>query len=153
MTNTLTPDQIVDMLNEYEETPADPCESNLWGDVIWGLPDYDEEGTSWVEHGSSDAFVAGGETYEHDHQRGCWVHAGPFDRAYFVNEKIEEILADLEFERPTVYFEDYVDQAATAALDPDGMGKVFVLTERLDHAVLRCGEDGWGRADEVYPAK
>lgn len=153
MTNTLTPGRVVDMLNDYEEAHTDPCASNLWDDVIWGLPGYDEEGTSWVEHGSSDAFVTAGEIYEHDYQRGCWVHVGPFDRARFVSKKVEEILADLEFERPAVYFEDYVDQEATAALDPDGMGKVYVLIERLDHAVIRRGEDGWGRTGEVYLAK
>lgn len=78
MTNTLTPDQIVDMLNDYEEAHPDPCESNLWGDVIWGLPGYDDDATAKVEHGQSDAFVLVEQVYRYDYQRERWFHAGPY---------------------------------------------------------------------------
>jgi hypothetical protein len=46
------------LLNAYEAEHTDPRESNLWGDVIHGLPEYDEMATADEDPGArSDVVV------------------------------------------------------------------------------------------------
>ena len=72
---------IIDQLNEWQKNydPQNWDGANIWEDVIYTLPGYDDAATDRIEHGTGDRFVADGRVYRYHPAKGEWVDDGEYE--------------------------------------------------------------------------
>lgn len=68
--------EILAKLNDYDG-------DDLFGDVVWGLPGYDEAATAALDGGNQgDIYVIDGQIYSHRAGTGEWRHNGTASVVY-----------------------------------------------------------------------